>query len=888
MKSFFRIIAILVLLPITAFSQSQPDSLADKIDAVYQNLDLSNLIKPYFFQKIRGIFDYRKFQGTNSDSAVTLPVWLGGYYGAEFSCLDCNQAFTPFEDQVQYVNAKMDLGIMPIGVMNIFYHDFKDNALEDSLIYFENGKFYDTPNRIEQPYQSGRFFIASSLSDKFYGRTVKFNLDPSYQILNSEESIYQYEMDFEDGLGFRQVNTSSLYPVTYSSAGEKTVKVKAYTASGILYSQFKFEVIDPATYPTLGLTTNPSYEIPIHGIYGNTSLDNFQTGTGYVFLGCDNVLDKPVILVEGFDNTNEIGWQDILDPNFINFGQTASNLMNYGYDVIILNFKDATLNMEVNAAVLQKLIMQVNNSKVGYHGNVVIGSSMGGLIARLALRRMELAGIDHQAGLFIAFDAPFRGANIPLGLQYLAAWSNEMAYHAPFFLPLLGGVVRLLYNKYLKGEYEALNSPAAKQLLKYHYKGGAEFLNFQAILQQTGYPQECRNIAISSGANDGTGINLGPNWEIFRLDVEVNATKISIVSRTLPSTGTGTVFEANLTMPVAPSSPGCWIWPNSSFLCPKISLPLGRANVNSANYNHQYEHCPGGTWPTQKLIVNGAGIGTTNGNDSHCFVPTVSAFDINTTNLYTNVSNLLASQPSATPFDAVYTPNGVVWVNNEWNSNHRHTFIEGGMSVLLNSIIQNELQPNYLTLQNETETRNHNYEANQTIRAGYSVTNDKPYGNYEITNNAAVVMRAGKSIEFESGFEVLAGSSLHAYIDSYNTNCRQGLDGARIAVYPDKAKAEVSEQPIRQAEPVGKYTTTTVQILYYPNPVSDVFNVDLSKSVDEFSFKFLNLLGREVQPESVEKTGTGYSFSISNFNKGLYVFQCILNGKLQSYKFIKI
>ena len=73
---------------------------------------------------------------------------------------------------------------------------------------------------------------------------------------------------------------------------------------------------------------------------------------------------------------------------------------------------------------------------------------MGGLISRYALTYMESKNIDHNTRLFISFDTPHRGANVPLGNQYwLKYFSNEPK---------------------AQESVEVLSTPAAKQMLVYH------------------------------------------------------------------------------------------------------------------------------------------------------------------------------------------------------------------------------------------------------------------------------------------------------------------------------------------------------------------------------------------------------------------------------------
>ncbi|VDH03263.1 PGAP1-like alpha/beta domain-containing protein [Bergeyella zoohelcum] len=75
--------------------------------------------------------------------------------------------------------------------------------------------------------------------------------------------------------------------------------------------------------------------------------------------------------------------------------------------------------IENNAELLKKAIRWVNQNKVGNEKNVVLGQSMGGLVARYALKDMEDQGENHDTKLYISHDAPHLGANTPLGLQYM-------------------------------------------------------------------------------------------------------------------------------------------------------------------------------------------------------------------------------------------------------------------------------------------------------------------------------------------------------------------------------------------------------------------------------------------------------------------------------------
>ncbi|PNQ75276.1 hypothetical protein C1T31_03855 [Hanstruepera neustonica] len=249
----------------------------------------------------------------------------------------------------------------------------------------------------------------------------------------------------------------------------------------------------------------------------------------------DGVLDKPIFFVDGFDpnDTRDIDSMYSL----LNYGGSGENLgdivRDEGYDLVVLNFPEEYFSptdgttvikggadfIQRNAFILVELINTINANKVmGAEANVVIGPSMGGLISRYALAYMESQSIDHDTRLYISFDSPHLGANVPIGLQYLF---NYMVNGDPGISdaePLVSGL---------------LNSPAAKQMLIDHYlghvdsggvnqdgstptpKGAPNFRDsFQMELDGLGFPQNVRNVSITNGSGTGelTGI---PGMELI-------------------------------------------------------------------------------------------------------------------------------------------------------------------------------------------------------------------------------------------------------------------------------------------------------------------------------------------------------------------------------------
>ena len=271
----------------------------------------------------------------------------------------------------------------------------------------------------------------------------------------------------------------------------------------------------------------------------------------------DGILDKPIILSDGFDPTDTRDITAIYALLNYGVGQNlADDLRALGYDVIILNYPNYTRPstttlvaggsdyIQRNAMILVELINQINAAKVGTEKNVVIGPSMGGLIARYALRYMEMNTINHDTRLYISFDAPHRGANIPIGFQHLF---NYMANG-----PLADATVQVLVDAMLK-------SNASRQMLIDQYEGHLEAGDpvefdpsillptgkpgfrdvFQGELDAMGFPQNARNISISNGSGNGS-MNGTPDMVVMDHIFYITPTQRAIINLRFTPTANST------------------------------------------------------------------------------------------------------------------------------------------------------------------------------------------------------------------------------------------------------------------------------------------------------------------------------------------------------------
>lgn len=378
-----------------------------------------------------------------------------------------------------------------------------------------------------------------------------------------------------------------------------------------------------------------------------------------LFLSPDNILDKPIFVIDGFDpgDTRDInGIYNLLDFTSTNGTENlADQLRTLGYDIIVLNFPvymraadDATIDggadfMERNAMLLVELLDIVNTAKApnSPEQNVIIGPSMGGIISRYALNYMEANSLDADTRLYISFDAPHHGANVPIGLQHqLNYLANNSLNPVTELEPLIEGF---------------LQSSAGRQLLIDHFESHLEsgstvdFDTTQTLpishpfrttfetningLTTTGFPQNVRNVAIINGSGIG-------NSYLAADGVTLVTSGFSIIDTTLPvDSPFGGTINVELEISMTPSA-GTPLQVSRFFapLLPPI-IPNIESIANSGTTNFDgVDSAPGGLIDLSALTGDVVASGSIGADflaalqiDKFSFIPSVSALALDIT-----------------------------------------------------------------------------------------------------------------------------------------------------------------------------------------------------------------------------------------------------------------
>lgn len=578
------------------------------------------------------------------------------------------------------------------------YSKINANARSNNKIVVINDKYDDkyTNGVWQNPYDSKQAFAITSSVIMLNKSTVDVVLPAT--LWHTNASVTEIAIDFGNNTGYKILTNGVVASNTYTAVGVYTWTYRILTNGQYKYCRQKVKVnqADVGMFARNSACGAPQViNIPAtkayQGVFGSATIQVVRGGA------C-NELRNPLIVAEGLDTGLLAQGGTIGDSDINSFFATVNlsesvELRNFitnntavDYDIIYVNWNNGTDFIQRNAYVLEAVIAWVNANKTGSNKNVVLGQSMGGLIARYALRDMENNGLNHDTSLYISHDTPHQGANIPLGILNMARHTVNEFIQTP-----LGNItipVNGVGNVGLATIDDLLDAPAVNQMLINNVdtngnRTNTTHTNWQNELRLFGYPQQTRNIALSNASHCASGQGLVSNQELVAvtgnggtsvltsvllyifanvdplIGVALNDTSASLLgflpgntkldlefrANAFPSTGTARIYKGRLTY----EKKLLWLIP--------ITRTIFDKSVNSQTTDKFFENYPGGITPNALAISAG-------GNDSNWFynydynlkvnlnfdfIPATSALDVGSGNAPLTDLDYFARYTAANP-----------------------------------------------------------------------------------------------------------------------------------------------------------------------------------------------------------------------------------------------
>ena len=562
-----------------------------------------------------------------------------------------------------------------------------------------------------------------------------------------------------------------------------------------------------------------------------------------------------------------------------------------GYDICFVDFMSGEAYIESNGEALYSILVQLHQKLVDNNSNekmVVCGASMGGLVARYAINKLEAEGHTDWVEKFISFDAPQMGANIPLGLQYT--------------LKHLKGLSNEIEDKYTK-----LVCPSASQLVNYScletnlispitFTTPSPSIERAALLNNPymGWPQHCTKISISNGSR--LGLTQSDNHQVGEKVLDIDGLiDLDIYSLPLNDNNYKKVFDFDppyCVTSLLSAMPLGAITQQSIRVKNTMALDLapGSFRTDLVDIRNQLPSIVNSVFGQALGICNLGWIDNAINSDRLCFIPFWSSIGaVNyevlmkansavatavSTAIFDGDSKFVDPSHTVSYFDVVYAP----------TSNQSH------VEITYENIdwVMHELtgMPETIIHQNKFLLSN-TYKASNFITAGNNIFNDpdcnqtqngngvgpignigsfSPCGDVVVLNNNNVFYKAGGYISLEPGFYTQDGALFEAEIINISncySNGRMAPTTNETVINTNNSVFEsVKKEPIKS---INSFIENSIQL--FPNPANNIFDISSSETIESIAIS--SLIGTNISSTMVNEKN--FRISTSDLANGIYL-----------------
>jgi pimeloyl-ACP methyl ester carboxylesterase len=618
-------------------------------DSLYRDVKHQGSLNTDYFWNL-GALDSSIYasQGLLSDSLSDyhqLAILYQQFYNSSIHASQNIQTYEEFQKNMES-DFKNNTIAMPILFLKAGM--FKESAFTEGAIQYDSSNYKWLVNRPQEAFKIHEVFISAPYIPVVFTPNIALRFGAEFIVNMGGSAIKRIRIKFRNEL-FRDVQLN--LPMNFVLLpGDNEVSIEVSFMDGKIRmskTNIAFETRDLNS----GILNKHASNNPFHfgdglgNIYTNPERETELQEPLGAFIdylpglnnGVQNTcIKKPIVIVEGIDFGFKDHWTgcyggkcgsngliDLVNGYTLNPYESKlknriepwaaiekapkflRDLRNRGYDVFYVDFHNGADYMENNAQLVVKFIQMLNERKCSEEELVVVGTSMGGIVAKYALSYMEKNKMPHCVRTYLSFDAPHQGANIPYGLQ------NFMQYFS-------GKLPTMKENFKRK-----LDRAAARQLLSLHilseyktspHKDRAAFLEKQNQLGN--YPKLSRNIALTNGSVNASFQNFNPGDLLLTL----NPVSANIDNNPLKLTSyvfaMSKIYQHNT-----------WSKPiNIAFYS---VLPLGLKHFVPLDMETGSDHVPGSIRYDLREFRKIYGlINIINNHSASCFIPSGSALDL--------------------------------------------------------------------------------------------------------------------------------------------------------------------------------------------------------------------------------------------------------------------
>ena len=623
MKKFLFVFSLCFILIWQRTYANNSEEVYDDLEDVFEYVDLEQVSTGILADYGLHLVDLELYGGEISDSNyINDFVWKSLYAGLKSSIVNDKSQMQKSDSVFNQLSENNS-----IGIMYYKYNAFTEDALERGLITFEDEKIRLVPGK-PSPYVEKECFAVMPQEN-----TMPYGFDKNNFFTNTGLELTKVEYKIGDG-NYRVIPflTGLSHRVPINTPGEYDVTFRATFSNG--------KVME--SHSIITVPENKSDPEKVKDQYGvktfrTIAADYSQSGGTIQVKYMKNTPAKngefvrPLIIVEDMDLSVLSGDLKMdLGRLLSEYGDISNVIdqLSQMFDIIYIDFNDGLDDLLRNAEMLRKALKEINANRYSVSGlsisdeSYIIGLGTGGVISRIVVNMMENANEDHKVQKIVAINSPFRGINIPVGIQTFMRHGKEFVPQLDSEFSFLNGI----FDKYVS----FLDKRGIQQLLIQYVKNYSInntehdlFLTQNNLLKP---PTECENVIVTNGSNCLSKL-YDPYTSIMHLQLDLNGGKIGIKkglfievkAHTLPDKQEKEIYSGQMRQ-----YRSIWGFRKTKKRCYR--------NVSSKENLFSIDGLSG-TYLETSFINNWAFSINENLNnliqvDKFCFVPTFSALDI--------------------------------------------------------------------------------------------------------------------------------------------------------------------------------------------------------------------------------------------------------------------
>jgi len=930
---------------VSALGQDLREAYQKTVDGIFSGIPSEKITTGILIERAPTFVDMYRYEGACKEKdTCNVKKWKQMYLQLNVAHLDSRKFKYDSRIVETDYQRSSNTNDIPLGIIFYDYNRINPYALSKGLLSIDTVKnvVRDISSTRETPLETVTCFAASPMVEILPAGTHSFYIEPSLFISNKTQSFDEVAIDFGDGKGFVSLPANGRVSANFETSGIHILTIKAIQKD---ITHLSYSAVYVQGVPKSGsLLRATSAVIDSSVVTPDLTPDDFvsvydkagvkaQYGIWYR-CNHDNTIRKPLLIVSGFDPSDNVRVQVEYIKLLLLFGiyvpmdklylyRVANKdgfldrLRENGYDIIVYRSTQSDKSIIDNAKNLVELIKKINNEKTSNNELIVVGASMGGLVARYALTYMEHKDIPHKTKLFVTIDSPQCGANIPLGFQHMVSSLNND-------LKGLATAIDMLKD----AENRQLGCVAAKQMLLYHHKAttgktakcAPERTAFLDSLSFIGnFPKKCQSLAVSMGSGTGIGQGFSAGQTLLKKNTSTieNAFLNTVGVNAIGNAVTGLLGSPSWTeliwsfeLKAVPNHTAQTIYKEKisvkvTFLPFLLPIPTTITEVLAnpsftVNNTDPLDNAPGSIKGLHNLkdfdkmglsdVLNLFGT-ITKDNHYDCFIPAYSALGLSLSPQFTphtNIKTYLAScsgvekinnnsrfyrnyNKAVSPFDYLYIE--------ESNMNHiakpdNSTALTSDMITIMEGL----LIPSQLNLGDKTIT------SGQSI--AYEAKNITVDGNFVVEPGGKLEMR-GSVIHLKPGFHAKAGSTVHIKADD-SWICPAGsIQSVSFSPLSSIAWEEVPNINTKEEQP-AQVTTPEIEneLRFFPNPVENILNLRILNKIEgEIKITVLDVKGQVVYSQLI-MNNIDNAIDCSQFSSGVYLVNIACKDSIQ--KTIKI